>query len=255
MSLDPFLLNGKNILITGASSGIGRATAIQCAEMGARVILLGRDHDRLENTLSGMANASEHLIYSVDLTDYDAVHEIVKDSVQKVGRISGVVHSAGISTTLPIKLLTPEKLDKFFRTNVHGAINLTKLVTRLAVMAEGGGSIVFISSVMGAVGEAGKTLYSLTKGALHAGAKSLAIELASRKIRVNCIAPGVVESPMSNNAVYSQDEQLLEKIRSLHPLGFGKAEDVAYASVYLLSDAARWITGTTLFIDGGYTAR
>ena len=251
----PFTLKGKSVLVTGASSGIGRACAVQCAAMGARVILFGRNALRLEETRALMLNNAEHLIYTVDLTDYDMVGAIVKDMIGLVGNIHGVIHSAGISTTLPLKMITPEKLDLFFHTNVHGAIHLTKLVSSKSAMAPEGGSIVFISSVMGAVGEVGKTLYSLTKGALIAGSKSLALELASRKIRVNCVAPGVVESPMSNQSIYRQDEELLNRIKSYHPLGLGHPEDVANACVFLLSDATRWITGTTLFVDGGYTAR
>lgn len=251
----PLSLSQKTVVITGASSGIGRACALLCAEMGAKVVLLGRDRERLEVTRMLLRDSSDHLLYAVDLNDYDGVDAVVKDAVARAGQLHGVVHSAGISTTLPLKLVTPDKLDLFFRTNVHGAINLTKLVTRKAVMADTGGSIVFISSVMGAVGEAGKTLYSLTKGALISASKSLAIELAPRRIRINCVAPGVVETPMSALAVYSQDEQLLNRIKSSHPLGLGRAEDVANSCVFLLSDAARWITGTTLFVDGGYTAR
>jgi NAD(P)-dependent dehydrogenase (short-subunit alcohol dehydrogenase family) len=252
---NPFTLSGKTVAVTGASSGIGRACAIQCAAMGARVVLLGRDRDRLYSSLKSLPHNDVHLSYAADLLDYERVQVVVQEVIETFGQLHGVVHCAGISTTLPLKLVTPEKLDLFFRTNVHGAINLTRLVSRKAVMADSGGSIVFISSVMGSLGEAGKTLYSLTKGALHAGAKSLALELAPRRIRVNCIAPGVVESPMSENAVYRQDDASLERIRSLHPLGFGKPEDVACAATFFLSDAARWITGTTLFVDGGYSAR
>lgn len=249
------MLSGKTIVVTGASSGIGRACALQCAAMGARVVLLGRDRERLEASRAAIPGGVEHVVHAVDLLEYDQVQGIVQEIVEQVGVVHGVVHSAGISTTLPLKLVTPEKLDHFFRTNVYGAINLTRLVARKSVMADSGGSIVFISSVMGSLGEAGKTLYSLTKGALHAGAKSLAIELAPRLIRVNCIAPGVVESPMSKNAVYSQDVASYERIKGLHPLGLGQPEDVAHAATFLLSDTARWITGTTLFVDGGYSAR
>ena len=121
--------------------------------------------------------------------------------------------------------------------------------------SEDGGSIVFISSVMGVVGENGKTLYSMTKGALISAVKSMSVELAPRKIRVNAISPGMVETPMSKNAIYSRNEESLDKLRKMHPLGFGKPEDVANASVFLLSDASRWITGTNLIVDGGYLAK
>jgi NAD(P)-dependent dehydrogenase (short-subunit alcohol dehydrogenase family) len=149
----------------------------------------------------------------------------------------------------------PEKMEEFFHVNVHSAFNLTRIITKPSGISEEGASIVFISSVMGIVGENGKSLYSMTKGALIAGARSLAIELAPRNIRVNCISPGVVVSPMSKGAVYSKDEESLNKIKGLHPLGLGHTEDVANACIYLLSDASRWVTGTNMVVDGGYTAR
>ena len=135
------------------------------------------------------------------------------------------------------------------------ANNLAWVLTKPAHMAEEGGSLVFITSVMATVGESGKSLYALTKGAVLAAAKSLAIELAPKNIRVNCVSPGVVVSPMSQKSFYSQGEETLNHIKSLHPLGLGTPEDVAAACVYLLSDAARWVTGSNLVVDGGYSAR
>lgn len=251
----PFDLTGKNIIVTGASSGIGRQCAISCSQMGASLMIFGRNKERLAETLSLMANQARHLVYSLDLLEYDKVEELLKEALMQNGKINGLVNCAGISTTLPFKMLTTKKLDEFFYTNVYSAINLTKIVTKQAYMYEEGGSIVFISSVMGIVGEVGKTLYSMTKGALLSGSRSLALELANRKIRVNCVSPGVVESPMSKNAVYNQDEASLDRVKSYHPLGLGQTHDVANACVFLLSDAARWITGSNLFVDGGYTAR
>jgi NAD(P)-dependent dehydrogenase (short-subunit alcohol dehydrogenase family) len=252
---DPFNLQGKNIIVTGASSGIGRQCAVSCSYMGARVILLGRDLDRLNETLAKMDIPSHHMMFAVDLIDYEKVKETVEIIVGKIGKIDGLINCAGISTTLPFNMGNPEKMDEFFRANVYSAMNLTRLVTRKSIISEEGSSIIFISSVMGTVGENGKSLYSMTKGALLSGARSLAIELASRNIRVNCISPGVVDSPMSKSAVYSRNEESLNKIRGLHPLGLGQPEDVANACIYLLSDASRWVTGTNLNVDGGYTAR
>jgi NAD(P)-dependent dehydrogenase (short-subunit alcohol dehydrogenase family) len=146
-------------------------------------------------------------------------------------------------------------MEQFFQTNVISAVSLTKQVVKISQFSEEGGSIVFISSVMGIAGEKGKALYSMTKGALIAAVRSLAIELAPRKIRVNSISPGVVETPMSKNAIYSRNEESLNKIRTLHPLGLGQPEDIANACVFLLSNASRWITGTNLVADGGYLAR
>lgn len=251
----PFHLKGKNIIVTGASSGIGRQCAINCSRMGANVVLFGRNKERLNETLNGMDNIDIHSVYSVDLLEYERVEEIIKELVQHKGKINGLVNCAGISTTLPLKMINPQKMDDFFHANVHSCINITKLATKQASFSEDGGSIIFISSVMGVVGESGKTLYAMTKGALIAASKSLAVELAGRKIRVNCISPGVVETPLSQKSVYSQNEEWLNKIKSYHPLGFGSTEDVANACIYLLSEASKWITGINLIVDGGYSAR
>ena len=250
----PFLLEGKVIIVTGASSGIGRQCAISCSRMGAVIALMGRNQERLMETLNSMDNQDNHVAYSLDLIDYDKVVEKVQELVNEKGKISGLINCAGISTTLPLNALSPEKMCLFFQTNVIGATNLTKQVVRPSNFSDSGGSIIFISSVMGVVGEKGKTLYSMTKGALIPAVRSMSLEFAARKVRINCISPGVVETAMSKNAVYSQDKDSLERIKSLHPLGLGSPEDVANACVFLLSDASRWITGTNLIVDGGYLA-
>ncbi len=256
MSLqDPFLLNGRHILITGASSGIGKACSVLFASRGASLCLLGRDQGRLQETLSLTSDPQNHSSVSVDLTDYKLVEDAVRSIVKEKGPISGIVNCAGISTTLPLNATTIEKMEHFIRTNVIGPISLTKQVLKPGNFAPEGGSIVFLSSVMGVTGEKGKTLYSLTKGALISSVRSLAIELASKKIRVNAVSPGVVNSPMSRNAVYSRDDEALDKIRLLHPLGLGEPDDVANACMFLISDASKWITGTNVIVDGGYLAK
>lgn len=253
MQTNPFSLSAKNILITGASSGIGRQCAITASQLGAFVILVGRSDERLQETASLLSN-DKFLLLSIDITQYDETSKELENLLE--GRkIDGIVHAAGISTTLPLRNITPEKLQPFFETNVFAAINITKLLTKSKFANPDGMSIVFMASIMGVVGELGKTTYSLTKGALVAGTKSLALELASKKIRVNCISPGVVESPMSANAVYSQNEEAYAKIKNLHPIGLGAPEDISNATAFLLSDGAGWITGTNLIVDGGYTAR
>lgn len=255
MNNTPFSLKGKLILVTGASSGIGRQCAITCSLMGASVVLLGRDRGRLDETLSSMEYTEKHLLCVVDLIDYDKVAEEIQKIVDEKGKISGLINCAGISTTLPLNAVSPLKMEQFLATNVIGAVNLTRQAIRASNFSDEGGSIVFISSVMGVVGENGKTLYSMTKGALIAAVKSMAVELAPRKIRVNALSPGVVETPMSKNAIYSRNEESLKRIENLHPLGLGQPEDVANACVYMLSDASRWITGTNMIIDGGYLAK
>ena len=250
-----FSLKKKLILITGASSGIGRQCAIECSKMGARVVLFGRNKERLEGTKQLMHNTDEHLIYTVDLLDYEIVESVTSEVVERCGRISGMINCAGISTTLPINTTSVEKMDYFFKTNVLGGLNLTKQVVRSSNFSKDGGSILFISSVMGMVGAKGKTIYSMTKGALISATKSLAVELASKNIRVNSVSPGVVVSPMSKSAVYSRNQEALDMVKNQHPLGLGSPEDVANACVFLLSDAAKWITGTNLVVDGGYLAK
>lgn len=252
---NPFSLKDHLIIVTGASSGIGRQCAVSCSHQGGKIVLMGRNQARLEETLELMSSRGDHTAYSIDLTSFEQVEDCIKEIVKKSGKINGLINCAGISTTLPINMVKPDKLEEFFRTNVQSSVNLTRIVTKQSNFSETGGSIIFISSVMGEVGESGKSIYSITKGALIAGSRSLAIELAPRKIRINCISPGVVDTPMSKNAVYSRNEESLNKIKSLHPMGLGQPEDIANACVYLLSDASRWITGINLIADGGYTAR
>lgn len=248
-------LINKLIVITGASSGIGRECSVICSQIGASVALFGRDKGRLNETKSMMKDPDKHFVAAVDIIDYDKVEKEIRDVVNLKGKISGLVNCAGLSTTLPLNSIYPQKMEQYFKVNVIGAVNITRQIVKPIHFSEDGGSVIFISSIMGVVGEKGKTLYSMTKGALIAAVKSLAIELAQRKIRVNAVSPGVVDTPMSKNAVYSRNEESLDKIKCLHPLGLGQPEDVANTCVFLLSDSSRWITGTNLIVDGGYLAR
>ena len=250
-----FSLKSKTILITGASSGIGKACVLAADKMGASVILLGRNEERLKETIAATNNKDLHQYFSIDLTDYKSVNEIFSQFKNQKIKLHGIINAAGISTTLPLKRSTPEKILQFTNINVAASINISQLATQKYFLSDQGASVIFISSVMGMVGETGKTLYSITKGALIAAARSMAVELASKKVRVNCVSPGVVDSPMSKSAVYNRDEEARQRIAELHPLGIGKTEDVAKACIFLLSDAARWVTGTNLVVDGGYTAR
>ncbi len=253
--MNPFDLTNKVIVVTGASSGIGRQCAISCSKMGATVVLLARNTERLHETAQMMYNQEKHYAVSVNLTDYVRVEEVVKDIVNKVGRISGVLHCAGISTTLPLKLVTVEKMEEFFHTNVFSAYNLTREVCKMGNFSKEGGSIVFFSSVMGKVGENGKSLYGMTKGALLSGARSLACELAKKRIRVNTISPGAIITPINRFLPHIADPEKRAMLEKQHLLGLGKTTDVANACIYLLSDASQWVTGIDLCVDGGYTTR
>jgi NAD(P)-dependent dehydrogenase (short-subunit alcohol dehydrogenase family) len=223
--------------------------------MGANIVLFGRDQSRLEETLKQMEEPGRHLTYALDLTEYDKLSEAIREIISKTGIFYGLINCAGISTTLPLNAISPQKMEQFFRINVICGINLTRHVVKASNFSESGGSIIFISSVMGVVGENGKALYSMTKGALVSAVRSMSVELAPRKIRVNAVSPGVVETPMSKNAIYSRNEESLNKIKGLHPLGLGQPEDVANTCIFLLSDASKWITGTNMIVDGGYLAR
>lgn len=250
-----FSLKNKNIVITGASSGIGRACAVCCSQMGARLLLIGRQIEELENTKALLVQPELATILVLDLSRFEEVTEKIKSVLPEFGPVDGAVHAAGISTTLPFRNISVDKMNNFFQVNVAAALHLTQLLIKPGNVSANGASIVFITSVMSQVGESAKVLYSMSKGALLAASRSMAIELAPKKIRVNCIAPGVVDTPMSQKAYYSQNEELKERIHLLHPLGLGQPDDVGNACVFLLSDAGRWVTGTQLMIDGGYTAR
>jgi len=253
--MTPFDLIGKNIIVTGASSGLGRQVAISCSRMGARVILMGRNQDRLQETLLEMQDPEIHIPVSIDLVEFDRIESIIEDVVARIGKIDGLVNCAGISSTLPLRSVSPEKLLNLFNINVFAAQQLTRILSNPKYFSANGGSILFISSVASMVGENAKSAYSMTKGALIAGARSLAVELAVKKIRVNCISPGLIVTPLNINAEHITNPEKRQALENQHLLGLGTPDDVANACVYLLSDASRWVTGTNLVIDGGYTAR
>ena len=252
---NPFSLGNKTIIITGASSGIGRECAIACSKMGARIVLIGRSNDRLIETLSLMDKNNIHIPINLDLNQYDLFPTKITDIKDSVGKIDGIIHCAGISTTLPLKFVKHEKLVEFFSTNVFSSYNLTRDVIKNNLFNENGGSIIFISSIMGIVGENGKSLYSMTKGALISACKSLSIELAKKKIRVNCILPGAIITPINEKLPHIADPEQRKKLEDKHLLGLGETTDVANGAIFLLSNASRWVTGTNLIIDGGYTAK
>lgn len=253
---NPFSLENKVIIVTGASSGIGAQCAIDCSKMGARVVLVARNEERLKQTLEQCEEPSRHMILPFDLSSSDGLKETIKDVVAKVGKINGVVNCAGMSSVTPLKLVTDELLDQFFRTNVYSAINLSKEVTRIGNYdKEHGCSIIFFASIMGLCGEKCKTMYSATKGALIAAARSMACELAKNKVRVNVVSPGAIETPINAKLPHMADPELRKELEEKHLLGLGECSDIANACIYLLSDAAKWVTGQNIIVDGGYTCK
>lgn len=249
----PFSLTGKTILITGASSGIGRATAVGCARQGAKVLALGRDNVRLQETLALCGSEELHMALSLDLGDGEAIGNVL-EFLKDHGPIHGFVHAAGISPTVPFKVMKPKQWEEAFQLNVFSAVQLMQLLTKVGIKSPDGMSMVLISSVMSEVGEKGKSLYSMTKSALIGLVKSLALEYADKQIRFNAISPSVVNSPLSEKSLYRSDEAAMQQVLAQHPLGLGDVSDIAHAAIYLLSDASKWVTGTNLVVDGGYLA-
>lgn len=252
-NFNPFSLSGKRIVVTGASSGIGRQCAIDCSRMGASVVLIARNEERLNETLDALTGEG-HLYIIADLSTSEGVGVAVQRINETCGKIDGIVNCAGISTTLPFKLVSREKLEEYFASNVFSAIELSRELQKVRFMNVGG-SIVFMASVMGCVGESGKALYSMTKGALIAASRSLACEFAKRRIRVNCISPGAILTPINEKLPHMADLEKRKALEDKHLLGLGQTSDISSGVIYLLSDASRWITGQNLVIDGGYTTR
>lgn len=252
--MNPFVLTNKHIVVSGASSGIGKQCAISCAAMGAKVSLIGRNCERLEQTLLEM-EGSGHTLNIADLSIEQECKKITEQIVANSGRIDGLLNVAGISSTLLIKSVTGHKIDELFKNNIYSAYILTREVCKLGNFSKNGGSIVFISSIMGTHGQTGKSLYSMTKGALVAASKSLACELAPKKIRVNSISPGLIITPLNENLPHIKDITKKRALEDMHLLGLGKPLDVANAAVFLLSNASSWITGINLYVDGGYTSK
>ena len=251
---NPFSLKNKNILITGTSSGIGRQCAITFSQLGANVILIARNMERLKDTFNKLKKGN-HLIISQDITEYNKLEEVVNTAVDKIGKISGFVHSAGIEMTLPLRSMQPSYYEKMFSVNVIAGFELARIISKKKYINKDWASFVFISSVMGIVGNPTLIGYSASKGALISAIKSMALEFISKNIRANCISPGHVETEMANKLFEKISEESKKEIINMHPLGLGKPEDIANACIFLLSDASRWITGTNLVIDGGYSAR
>ena len=252
---NPFSLKGKNIIISGAASGIARQCAISCSKMGAHLVLLDLNEAGLRETMTMVERPEEHFTAVVNLTERNRVKDVVAEGVAKVGKVSGLLNCAGISTTLPINAVKEETLDKFFKVNVYTGYYLTQEVCRRANLSDEGASIVFFSSVAGSYGEAGKSVYGMTKGALKAVTKSLAVELARKNVRVNAVSPGVVVTPINQDLPHIADPEKRAALEASHLLGLGRTTDIANACIYLLSDAARWVTGINLFVDGGFTVR
>lgn len=247
MMSNPFSLEGKTILVTGASSGIGKATAIECSKLGAKVIALGRNEERLKETMSKMVSDGCES-YIADLTKAEDVERVIS----YLPTLDGIVNAAGIASTILFQFATPEKMRNMFETNFFAPVEFTRLLLKKKLVNKGG-SIVFFSSVDGPINaHIGNSTYCATKGAIASIAKGMAVELASKEIRVNYLMPGQTETPLIHGESITQEQ--LEIDKKNYPLGrYGRPEEVAYGAIYFLSDASSFTTGTGLVIDGGFT--
>jgi len=249
MNKNPFSLEGKTVMVTGAASGIGRATAIQCAEMGAKVYLVDLNEKGLQETKEIISH-NDVEYRALDLTNLDSLIEMVAT----LPKLDGVASNAGIVLSLLAKFSEPKDMERIFKINTFSHINLVQQLIAQKKLNKGA-SIVFTSSMSGVYcGLAGGSLYGATKSAILGYTKALAIELAPRRIRVNTIHPGMIETPLTSDTALSKE--LLEEDAKNYPLGrYGKPEEIAYSIVYLLSDATVWMTGSQLLIDGGYSVK
>ena len=239
---NPYSLAGKTVLVTGASSGIGRATAIECSRLGATVVTTGRDEARLDETMAALTGES-HVSISADLTNADDVARLVSELPQ----IDGFVCNAGITRRRPVSYVKDEDLHEVFETNTFAAFTLTKALMK-AKKINRGGSMVFLSSMAARQVTPGNAMYAASKAAVESFARSCAQEYAPMQIRANAILPGMVETPLNKQGALSAEN--IERDKQHYLLKrYGKPEEIAWAIIYLLSDASAWTSGTSMVVS------
>jgi len=244
---NPFTLEDKTIFITGASSGIGKAIAIECSKLGAKVIITGRNEKRLNDTFNQLEGDGHDKVIA-DLSKLDEIPQLVKD----LPVLDGCVNNAGIAKTILTSFISIDSLEEIIQINTIAPILLTQQLLKQKKIKKDS-SIVFTSSISGnRIASLGNVLYSTSKGAINGFVKNAALDLAPKKIRVNSVTPGMIQTEIYSEGLISQ-EQLLEDAKKYPLKRYGKPEEVAYAIIYLLSDASAWVTGTNLLIDGGFT--
>jgi NAD(P)-dependent dehydrogenase (short-subunit alcohol dehydrogenase family) len=247
------MLANRHFLVTGASSGLGRATAIAMAEAGARVTLMGRNGERLEETRGALAGDG-HATVATAFADLEATANAVKILGDEHGTFDGIFHAAGTELVRPMRMFKNDHAAGLFEAALYGSLGIARAAASRGVLSDGA-SLVFMSSVAGLRGTAGMVGYSAAKAAVDGMVRSLACELAPRHIRVNSIAAGAVETEMHARLAKTLGEDAIGDYERRHLLGFGRPSDIAHAALFLLGNASSWITGTTLSVDGGYTAQ
>ncbi len=244
---NPFSLEGRTILVTGASSGIGRRTAIDCSRMGARVIITGRNKERLDEVM-GQMEGTGNLAVIADLTQQDQLEHLL----EQLPLVDGVVLCAGQGTVVPFKMADRKKIDPIFEINYFAPVELLRMLLKKKKLANGA-SVVFVSSIGGIDSiTIGNSIYGASKAALNSAMRFCALELSPKKIRVNSVCPGMVNTKLIKGGAVSEEQHQADMQK--YPLKrYGEPEDIANGIIYLLSDAASWVTGHSLVIDGGYT--
>lgn len=247
MFSNPFSLDGKKILVTGASSGIGQETAIQCSKLGAHVILTARNEERLKGTMSQLEGDGHQMILA-ELTNQEDIERLVAN----IPDLQGLVLCAGKGMTSPFPFCTRGKYDEIFDINFFAPVELLRLLVKKKKL-EKGSSVVIVSSIGGVESfQLGNGVYGASKAALNSAMRFCAKELATKKIRVNSVNPGMVNTKLIQSGTISEEQYKLDMEK--YPLKrYGEPEDIAYGIIYLLSDASSWVTGHSLIIDGGYT--
>ena len=255
MPTDPLVdFLGKTVVVSGASSGIGRAIALMLGKYGAKLIITGRDTKKLEETSRNLGSVN-HRVVPMDLTQTETILPTLKKVIKEFGPVYGLCHAAGNVETLPLSATVADRIRPMIEVNLLAGVELARVICRRDVMEPTGGSVLFISSIYAIVGKPGQIGYSAVKGAVTAAARAMAVELAKRKIRVNVLSPGLVHTEMTRKVMAVLTAEQVKEIENGHLLGTGKTDDVARAAVFLLAPQSSWITGTDFVIDGGYTAR
>ncbi len=250
-------MEGKRFLVTGAASGIGKETSILLSKLGASVLLVDCNSDGLEKLENEIGSKHSYSL-TLDLSQPSEIRKAITDAVENFGKLNGLAHIAGLPYIAPLKAVKEDKADQLYKVNQYACIELSKsfIHNRLQKKEEAiGNSIVFVSSVYGVVGSAANVAYAMTKAAVIGITKALAIELAPKRIRVNCVAPGFIKSNMMSENSFRFDEDYMNKLNTLHPLGLGEPIDIANTIVFLLSEMSKWTTGAVFNIDGGFTAQ
>jgi NAD(P)-dependent dehydrogenase (short-subunit alcohol dehydrogenase family) len=247
-------LQGKKILVTGASSGIGKATSIMLSECGAELVLCGRNIDRLNQVKELLNESNIHNLEEIEFISTEQIAYDLERVVKKYGAFDGVFHSAGTSLLKPIKLITDKDINYIFGPSVFASLAIGKVFSKKMNLNEFG-SIVFMSSVAAFAGQQGMTVYSSSKASIDGLVRSLANELANRRIRVNSIAAGAIVTEMHDKMLGFSNSDVANDYLNKHLLGFGKPNDVAALVIYMMADVSRWMTGATVVLDGGYISK